>query len=385
MNRERAFKGKNCGRISHIDRNSWNSCFPGEAEGHEYYTACETSLGASPMGAVCVSGSGRVVAVAPVFSMRFRLDASFQDGSTVLARLRRAIAGRIHFPMVCVGSPFAERCHIGIRPDLDSSDRNAAIEALIDTWEMRAQGQGVGLVAVKDVLGPAAEEISRVLSERGYVRLPSLPVACLDLTGIRDVDGYLASLSSSTRRDLRRKLRSAVAVRVEDRHDISQIAAELVELYRSVREESQLDYGELEELPQDYFVQVAHQLRERALFRLYWVGSTLAAFNLLLLEEGRIIDKFLGMRYPLAREFNLYALSWVENVRLCLARGVRILQTGQTAYREKIRLGSHLVPASIWFRHRGVIKHQVLRSLAPLASFDRNDPELGRTLREASV
>src|SRR6185369_13562016 len=102
--------------------------------------------------------------------------------------------------------------------------------------------------------------------------------------------------------DVRRKLRSAAQVRVEDRHDISDVAAEITMLYESVRAASRLDYGELEELPAEYFIQVSRQLGERALFRLYWVGETLAAFNLLLIEPDRIIDKFLGMRYPLARE-----------------------------------------------------------------------------------
>ncbi len=259
------------------------------------------------------------------------------------------------------------------------------LTALIDTVEHRARSEGLGLVAIKDIAGADGDEIGKVLAEKGYARLASLPIAILDLTGVQDVEGYLAGLSAGTRRDLRRKLRSAQAVRVEDRHDISGIGAELAELYENVRGASRLDYGELEELPPDYFEQVACELGPRALFRLYWVGSTLAAFNLLLLEKDRIIDKFLGMRYPLAREHNLYALSWVENVRLCLARGVRTLQTGQTAYREKIRLGSHLVPSSIWFRHRGALIHRLLRAAAPLASFERNDPELGRMLTDGSL
>jgi predicted N-acyltransferase len=376
MSLEPAFKGTCLDRVAYVDRAAWNGCFPDEAESHEYYTACEAAQVRGRTGAVAVSIDDRVGAVAPVFSMQYRLDASFQNASGAFARAGRWVMGRIQLPVVCLGSPFAERCHIGVRPDLVARDRRAAVATLIDALELRAQQEGAHLVAVKDVLGTEAEEISSVLAEKGYVRLPSLPIATLDLSGFADVDEYLASLSSGTRRDLRRKLRSASAVRMEDRHDIADIHAEITALYQSVRAASRLDYGELEELPEEYFAQVARELGNRALFRLYWVGPTLAAFNLLLIEKDRIIDKFLGMRYPLARECNLYALSWVENVRLCLSRGVRTLQSGQTAYREKIRLGSHLVPASIWFKHRGPLVHRVLRAFAPLASFERNDPEL---------
>jgi hypothetical protein len=377
----RVMKGKYCARISHLDRGAWNGCFPGDAEAHEYYSACELAERSPRMGAACVSLDGRIVAVAPVFSMQFSLASSFQPEAGSLARVLRAVASCIRFPIVCVGSPYAERCHIGLRPGLTGTERRAVLRLLMETVERRATGTGVGLMAVKDVSGGAADEVPALLAEQGYARLSSLPVASLDLSGIRNVENYLATLSAGTRRDLRRKLRSASGVRVEDRHDIADVAAEITHLYESVREASRFDYGELEELPAEFFLQVSHQLGERALFRLYWVGETLAAFNLLLLEPDRVIDKFLGMRYPLAREHNLYALSWIENVRLCLARGVRTLQTGQTAYREKIRLGSRLVPSSVWFRHRNPAIHRLLRAVAPLGSFDRNDPELRGVLR----
>ena len=378
----RAMKGKYCARISHIDRDAWNACFPGDAEAHEYYSACELAERTGRMGAVCVSFDARIVAVAPVFSMQFNLESSFQPGAGSFARVLRAAARRIRFPIVCIGSPYAERCHIGLRPGLTGIERRAVLRMLVATVERRAVYARVGLVAIKDVLGGVADEVSVLLAEQGYARLPSLPVASLDLSGIRDVEGYLATLSAGARRDVRRKLRSASGVRVEDRHDIAGVEAEIIMLYESVREASRFDYGELEELPAEFFLQVSRQLGERALFRLYWVGETLAAFNLLLIEPDRIIDKFLGMRYPLAREHNLYALSWIENVRLCLAQGVRTLQTGQTAYREKIRLGSRLVPSSVWFKHRSVVTQWLLRAVAPLASFERNDPELRGALRE---
>jgi predicted N-acyltransferase len=378
-------EGRFCGRIAHVEREAWNACFADEAESHEYYSACESAGTSHPTGAVSVSLDRRVVAVAPVFSMRFRLDSSFQDGDSALSRFQRRLARRVDMPFVAIGSPFAERCHIGLHAGLDSQQRHAALQALISTVEHLARDEGVRLIAVKDVVGDADNEVARILASRGYVRIASLPIAVLDLKGIRHIDEYLARLSSSTRRDLRRKQQAAAAVRIEDRHDITGVAPLLVELYDNVRRMSRLDYGELEELPPDYFLQVSRELGERALFRLYWVGSTLAAFNLLLIERDRIIDKFLGMRYPLARACNVYALSWLENVRLCLNRGVHTLQTGQTAYREKVRLGSHLLPSSIWFKHRGPVMHQLLRACAPLASFERNDPELAAVSRRRSA
>jgi predicted N-acyltransferase len=251
-----------------------------------------------------------------------------------------------------------------------------AFDALVSAMEVRARSERTSLLAIKDVTAPADATIGKVLARRGYARLSGLPIASLDLGGVSTLDDYLARLSAATRKDLRRKLRSAATVRIEDCHDVAAYAAQIAELYESTRAESGFDYGEFEKLPRDYFLRVSQGLRERALFKLYWVGDTLAAFNLLLVEPDRLIDKFLGMRYPLARNHDLYALSWLENVRHCIAHGVRALQTGQTAYREKLRMGSRLVPTSIWFRHRGAVAQRVLRTFAPLASFERNDPQL---------
>jgi hypothetical protein len=109
---------------------------------------------------------------------------------------------------------------------------------------------------------------------------------------------------------------------------------------------------------------------------LYRIDGELAAFNLLFVEKNRVIDKFLGMRYPLARQHDLYAVSWIANLRYAIEIGAAQLQTGQTAYAAKLRYGSRLEPSFIYFRHRLPPVTLALRMLAPLLAFDRNDPDL---------
>lgn len=377
MNRSHGIVGAFVKRIADLDAAEWDACFRDEAENHAYYCACEQAGdNMNRLGAVFAARGSECLAVAPVFSMTFRLDASFQADTGPFAQARRALARWIGWPVIGLGSPFAERCHVGWRVGVTAADRAIAFGALVDALEERAQAERTSLIAIKDVVGPSDAVIGNVLTERGYARLSGLPIASLDLSDVSTLDDYLARLTTATRKDLRRKLRSAAAIRIEDCRDISRYVSQITELYESTRAESGFDYGDFEKLPPDYFARVSQALRGRALFKLYWVGETLAAFNLLLIEQDRIIDKFLGMRYPLARNHNLYALSWLENVRHCIALGVRTLQTGQTAYREKLRMGSSLVPTSIWFRHRGVVTHRVLRTFAPLVSFERNDPQL---------
>ena len=117
-------------------------------------------------------------------------------------------------------------------------------------------------------------------------------------------------------------------------------------------------------------------LGERARIALYFASGELCAFNLVLLEKGRMIDKFLGVRYPLGREHNIYAVSWMENVKECLARGIGLLQTGQTAYGPKLRYGSRLEPSYIYFKHRSALPYAILKTVSRIIKADRLDPDL---------
>jgi len=367
-------------RVADIGEQVWDACLPGEAERHAYYIACErAALGgqaALVTSAACVEQGGVVIAVVPFFIVDYRLDTSLQGSfrklGDVLFRYARPL---ISLRVLCVGSPYAERCHLGISPRLGADEREQAVLALRDAIDAHASDEGVGLVAWKDLAPEDAGPLEALLTQDGYSRLASLPVASLDLPFRSEAD-YLATLSAGTRKDIRRKLAKSGEVRIEMRSAIAGLEDDITALYESTRQQSGLDYGDFERLPPAYFAEVSRRLGDQALFVLYWVGPTLAAFNLLLIERERVIDKFLGMRYPLGRQHNLYALSWLTNVRYCLAHGKTQLQSGQTAYASKLRFGSRLVPSAIYFRHRQRLLNWALHAISPYIAFDRNDPDL---------
>lgn len=368
-------------RISDVDAQGWDACLPGEAECHAYYAACEAAgpVGHTMAAAIVKDGAG-IAAVAPLFRMAYRLDTAMQGHLRPLGEWLRRRAGRlVTLNVLGVGSPYAERCHVGLRHDLDDTDKSEAQRHLLEVIQGHAATEGIGLVAFKD-LGP--EDAARwrpLLKAAGFTEVGGLPVAVLDLGG-QDEQAYLRHLSRATRKDLRRKLAAAGPVTIEARTDIADIAQDIEALYESTRAASGVDYGDFEALPRGYFARVSAALGERAVFMLYRVRGELAAFNLLLIEPTRVIDKFLGMRYPLAREHNLYAVSWMENVRLCLARGAPLLQCGQTAYAAKLRFGSRLATSVIYFRHHQPLVNFMLRMVSPFLAFDRTDPDL-RALR----
>ena len=147
-------------------------------------------------------------------------------------------------------------------------------------------------------------------------------------------------------------------------------------LYESTRERSRLDYGDFETLPDGYFPAVMKALGGRARTALYFAEGGLCAFNLVFVEKNRMIDKFFGVRHPLGREHNIYAVSWMENVRECLARGIGVLQTGQTAYGPKLHFGSRLEPSYVYFKHRSALPYAILKTVNRFIKADRLDPDL---------
>lgn len=368
------------GSVAAIDPAAWDACLPGEAECHAYYSACEAAAASSGIGlrmaAIVVETQGEVVGVAPFFRLDYRLDTPLQGRLRGLGdALFRHLPGLVVLKALCVGSPYGERCHLGFSPRLDAAGRADTFQKLAETLQRQAATEGAHLVVWKDLAPEQEQEASAFLSRAGFARLASLPVAVLDLP-FRDEATYLASLSAATRKDIRRKLAKAGDVRIEFHTDIAGLEQEIDALYESTRAQSGLDYGELELLPPGYFAGISQALGEQAVFALYWIGGELAAFNLLLVETERVIDKFLGMRYPLAREHNLYVVSWMANVRFCLERGIRLFQSGQTAYASKLRFGSRLVPSAIHVRHRRAPLQWALRRLSPWLGFDRFDPDL---------
>jgi hypothetical protein len=70
------------------------------------------------------------------------------------------------------------------------------------------------------------------------------------------------------------------------------------------------------------------------------------------------------------RKYNLYYLSWFNNLHYCLEEGIGRYQSGQAYYENKLKLGSKLTANTMHFKHRSFAVQRLLRLLAPLLSFD---------------
>ena len=108
------------------------------------------------------------------------------------------------------------------------------------------------------------------------------------------------------------------------------------------------------------------------------LGGKLVSFNFFLVEKDRVIGKFVGMDYEVARAHNLYFFNWMTIVKFCIDKGVATLQTGQTTYTVKVRLGCKLKRSWVYVKYNGAILGPLVRRLAPRISFAEADPDLAQ-------
>ena len=350
--------------IRDIERSAWDICFPGEIEGYDYHLAIETAgLAGFELGWYVAEKADALVCAVPVFFTGYDLATTAQGLTQRAIRFVQAyFPGCLTVKLSCLGSPETECCPFGFHPSLHARDRDHALECVLAYWSQHGSSRGIGLFGIKDISDRDRFQLAGQIESHGFRSLTSLPTARIAID-FPSVDGYLARLSRATRKDLRRKLKCRSEVRVEVRHDPGVYLEQIMEMYRETRNRSDWAF---EDIPPAYFTEVLARMPEKAVLVLYHHDDRLTAANLLLKDGAQLLDKFFVMRGTEGRPLNLYFLSWIVNLELCLQLGLKHYQSGQAAYETKLRLGSSLTRNWIYFRHRNAVLNGMFRAVSPL-------------------
>ncbi len=369
--------------IEAFSREEWNRLFPDELEDWSYYHVVENS--GLPEFSWAYFGvrdeTGSLLAAVPAFVTDYRIDTTLSGALKRFADwLTRHFPRLLRQKMLSLGSPVSEVCHLGFAPGTTTDEQRHLLGEILAQAETFAQENRVRMIAVKDASATQDALWAAAAKTHGLRRQPGLPTACIDMQ-FASVDDYLGSLSKATRKDIRRKLKDAAGLRTQWRDNIDGIEDEVMRLYRSTHANAQFSF---EELTPEYFRGVLREMNGRASCATYWLGEQLVAFNLVLHNGKRLIDKFLGMDYAVAREYNLYFYTWIENMRRCIEFNVGIYQSGQGLHALKRRLGSRLSANWLWYRHRNRFVDAIFALIERIARLDRQDPELAALTRDSA-
>ncbi|HZW72459.1 MAG TPA: hypothetical protein VFF43_02880, partial [Caldimonas sp.] len=232
--------------IEAFDRAEWDALFAGDLEDWAYYRAVERSnLAGFEWRYFGLHDGGRLRAAVPAFITDYRLDTTL---SGPLRRITDAISR--WFPrllrqrLLSLGSPVGEVCHLGFAPGCTPDEQARLLDRLLDEVESHAAQRRIAMVATKDSTAQQDALWAYAGAAHGLRRQPSLPTAVLDVR-FDSLDAYLATLSYATRKDLRRKMKAASALRVEWRTNIDDIVDDVMRLYRATLANAKYSFEEL--------------------------------------------------------------------------------------------------------------------------------------------
>ncbi len=305
------------------------------------------------LSSIVVLKNNTPVLLLPLFETRFDLSA-FVEGwiKKALKVAGRLIPSIFHPRILCVGSLVGEWSEIGIDPHIDEVTLDAAYKMAFGAFNMLAIERKSDIVALYNFnhFSTLPEEVSNTFNRVQYRSCAWLPI------DFNSVDEYLSRLSRVTRKGLRRKMRIAQEVRVVHSRTIAPFLDRIYELYLETVARSPMALGVHSRL---FFENICERV-PGAEYTLYFVQEELAAFNLLVVKRETMVDKFFCMDYELGRGYNLYFLSWIENVRTCLERKIPLYYAGQGAEKTKAHLGADFMPSYILFRHRRTVVDHIL-------------------------
>ena len=84
----------------------------------------------------------------------------------------------VNLPLIGLGSPLADRCHVGFAPDLSAPRAKEAMQALLNGLDIYAASNNVGILAIKDLTDQTFADADAALKTQRFTCVSSLPAAC---------------------------------------------------------------------------------------------------------------------------------------------------------------------------------------------------------------
>ena len=313
----------------------------------------ESGIDGFSLRSIVVSKDADPILLLPLFETRFDLS-TFVEGwlKKSLKMAGRLIPSVFQPRVLCVGLVEGEWSEIGIDPHIDGGTLDAACTMALSAVQTLAAGLKSDIVAFYNFnqYGKLPGEVFKKFNQVHYRSCARLPIT------FNSVEEYLGGLSSAARKDLRRKMRVAPEVRVIRSRTVSPFLDRIYTLYLKTVERSPMALGAHNRL---FFEKICERV-PGAEYKLYFVQEELVAFNLLVVKQQAMVDIYFCMDLDLGRKYNLYVVSWLENVRTCVERKIPFYDAGQGTEKTKAHLGATFIPSFILFKHRRLVFDRLL-------------------------
>jgi Peptidogalycan biosysnthesis/recognition len=357
-----------------VSRNPrWSRAFATERKDHRYYEIIEDTIKEDfDYGYFVIKdGAATVRAVQPFFVLDQDLlvGASPRYGA-LIERLRRVFPRFMRLRTLMVGCAAGE----GHLDADDSSTRDFVAQALACGIVQRARSLNTRLIILKEF--PARYRACLdCFRERGFARLPSMPMTRLTLN-YADFDDYMrGALNSATRTKLRKKFRAAAAASIELEvvTDVTSIIDDVYPLYMSVYERSKLHF---EKLTKEYFCELGRLMPDKVRFFVWRQNGRILAFAACMLQADAFYAENIGLDYGYAFELHLYHYAYRDMVSWAIDHGYQEFRSGSLNYDPKLHFRHALDPIDLYVRHTSTPVNAALKFLLPALDPTRYDKTL---------
>ncbi|MCX5705039.1 MAG: GNAT family N-acetyltransferase [Candidatus Omnitrophica bacterium] len=334
--------------IDNIPKSDWDRLFdPDCIEGWGFHKTIEQSgIKEFSFHYALIKRNGLLCAIIPFFINDFSFATIIQGPLQKLIFFVQKFWRRFLWTkIIFVGNPLTEKLRIGIPSD--ELINEVMREAINGLCSFSAKTGASAMLFYN--LTEGQKDIASALEQNGLLCMENFPNTVLEIKA-KNLEDFIQSLGSSTRKDLRRKLRktaSLATLKTEVLTDIFTIQNELYKLYTCNFEQSDVRF---ETLTPEFFRNIQKNMPESARFFITRSGKEIVAFNLCLVKDNILIDKVIGMDKTISHMYSLYYTTFCENIDWCIKNGIRYYCLGITDYHPKLRLGAKLIPLYIYVK-----------------------------------
>jgi len=313
----------------------------------------ESGIDGFNLRSIVVLKDGAPILLLPLFETRFDLSTFVEGWIKKLLKVAGRLIPSVFKPRILgVGLLIGEWSEIGVDPKIDEDTLDEACKMAFD--------------ALQTLAAELKSDLVTLYNFNHYVKLPGEvfkkfnQVQCQSCAGLpinfRSIEEFLGRFSKATRKDLRRKMSISHKVTVVRSCTISPFLDRIYKLYLETVARSPVTFGVHNRL---FFEQICERVPGTE-YTLYFVQEELIAFNLLVVKQEAMVDIYFCMDYELGRKYNIYVMSWFENIRTCIERKIPLYYAGQGAEKTKAHLGATLIPSFILFKHRRPVFDRIL-------------------------
>jgi hypothetical protein len=359
-----------------IDGGLWAECFAPPLEGRWWYEVLERSglEDQFDFSYAIIEDAGREIGIAPCFLMDVPMDLVAPPAvAWMLRQVGRVIPGVKYQRTLFIGSPCSDEGTVGLRDGVGLAEVALALSAAAAD---RAKAARAPMVVWKDFPTDAARDL-KVLTERaGMFAVASFPGTRAPLPP-GGFAGYLASMKSSHRHNLKKKLKrgealGALVASVIQNPD----AATREEIFGLFWQTYEKGTTKFEKLNRRFFEEVGRFDGAHWVLLRHATDNRLAAFMLCFQLGRRAINKFIGLDGTLDGDWYLYFRLWREAVEWASRSGASEMQSGQTGYRAKLDLDHELTPLTNYCRNSNPAAHWVYAKVAAGITWETLDHDL---------